>query len=267
MPPSRFSPRLWRRAVARIGVLIAGLLGVILVGPTLQAQTAEPVAEPVAVVYRGPGSCSGCSESVAALIRMSPRGFDVRYIGPNESLKLTADNLQGVALYAQPGGNGSVDQAEKSLGTGGTETIKTYVAGGGHYVGFCMGAYLAGSNPGMGLLAPGDTGQYIRTPGASVKSTRNAVIPIEWEGDARQHFAQDPPYIVPSGVEGEKVLSRFTNDRVNTLVKPYGEGVVGVVGTHPEADRSWYSSRLWRKDRDKLDAAEGLRLIEQTMQF
>lgn len=117
----------------------------------------------------------------------------------------------------------------------------------------------------MGLLAPGNTGQYIRTPGASVKSTRNAVIPVVWEGAGRRHFAQDPPYIVPSGVAGEKILSRFTNNRVNALVKPYGEGGVGVVGTHPEAARGWYSPELWKRDTGKLDSAQRLSLIEQTM--
>jgi hypothetical protein len=171
----------------------------------------------------------------------------------------------GAALYAQPGGNGTVGRGYRSLGDGGARAIKDYVAGGGRYVGFCMGAYLAGSQPGMGLLSPGNTGQYIRTRGASLTSTRNAVVPVRWEGTGRRHFAQDPPYIIPSGVAGERILSRFTNNRVNALVKPYGQGSVGVVGTHPEADRSWYGRKLWRKDTDGLDGAQGLRLIEETM--
>lgn len=249
--------------VMLISGLLAAVIGALLIGPAPQAQTRAPEA----VVYRGQASCPGCSEAVAALIRRSPRGFSVRFIGPNETLKLTAANLKGVALYAQPGGNGSVGAAQKALGASGTRAIKGYVSGGGHYVGFCMGAYLAGSNPGMGLLSPGNTGQYIRTSGASVTSTRDAVIPVEWEGASRRHFAQDPPYIIPSGVAGETVLSRFSNNRVNALARPYGKGGVGVVGTHPEAARSWYSSKLWRKDKDGLDAAQGLRLIENTMRF
>lgn len=271
MSQTRLSYRLRSETLAQIGVLAAGLLvalfGAVIAGPTLQAQAAGPSAQPEAVVYRGPGLCPGCSEAVAALIRKSPRDFDVRYIGPNEKLKLTQENLRGAALYAQPGGDGSAAQAEKSLGMAGRRAIKDYVAGGGHYVGFCMGAYLAGSNPGMSLLSPGNTGQYIRTPNASVTTTRDAVIPVRWAGEVRRHFAQDPPYIIPSGVRGEKVLSRFTNGKVNALARPYGEGGVGVVGTHPEAERSWYSTTLWSKDKDGLDAAQGLRLIEATMRF
>lgn len=201
------------------------------------------------------------------MVRQSPRGFEVRYIGPKEKLKLTRENLRGVELYAQPGGGGSVDRAEKRLGSQGSKTIKSYVSGGGSYVGFCMGAYLAGSDPGLGMLSPGNTGRYIHTRGASVRSTRDAVIPISWEGGRRYHFAQDPSYIIPSGVRGERVLSRFTNGKVNALIRPYGKGGVGVVGTHPEANRSWYGSRLWNKDEDGLDSAQGLRLIHQTMRF
>lgn len=90
---------------------------------------------------------------------------------------------------------------------------------------------------------------------------------MEWEETDRRQLAQDLPYIVPSGVSGEKILSRLTNGRVNALARPYDKGGVGVVGTHPEATRNWYSSKLWSRDRDGLDAAQGLRLIGQTMRF
>lgn len=243
--------------------MIAALSSAVTVGWTLQAQSTRPVA----AIYRGPASCSGCSEAVAALVRQSPHGFEVRYIGPDERMKLTAANLRGVSLYAQPGGDGSVGRAEKALGPKGTGAIKNYVSSGGNYVGFCMGAYLAGFDPGMGMLSPGNTGGYIHTRGASVKSARDTVIPIDWKGDRRHHFAPNPSYIIPSEAEGERILSRFTNGRVNSLVKPYGKGGVGVVGTHPEAGRAWYGSELWRKDKDGMDSAQGLRLIHQTMRF
>ena len=238
-------------------------LGAVSSGSALRTPSRE--SAPLAVVYRGPASCGGCSTAVAALLRKSPRRFRLRYIGPNEERRVTTKGLRGVALYAQPGGDGSVGRAEIALGGSATRAISNYVAGGGRYVGFCMGAYLAGSDPGMGLLSPGDTGGYIDTPGASVTSACDAVVPVMWRGTPRYQFAQDPPYIVPSGVAGEEVLSRFTNDRINALVKPYGRGKVGVVGTHPEADRSWYTSKLWREDEDGSDTAQALDLVERTM--
>jgi hypothetical protein len=222
---------------------------------------------PVALVYRGPASCQGCSEAAAALIRLSPLHFRVSYAGPGEKLKITAASLRGVALYAQPGGDGSVRQGMTALGPAAAAAIRSYVAAGGHYLGMCMGAYLAGSDPGMGLLAPGDTGGYDQTRGASVRTAAQAVIPVIWGKTVGYEYAQDPPYIIPSGVRGEKVLARFTNHRVDALVRPYRRGAVGVVGTHPEADRTWFTPAMWRAAKDGLSYPEGLQLIAALMRL
>ena len=222
---------------------------------------------PVALVYRGRASCPGCSEAAAALIRLSPRHFIVSYAGPGEKIKITAASLRGVALYAQPGGDGSVRHGMTALGPAAAATIRSYVAAGGHYLGICMGAYLAGSDPGMGLLAPGDTGEYDQTRGASVRTAAQAVIPVVWSGTVGYQYAQDPAYIIPSGVRGEKVLARFTNHRVDALVRPYRRGAVGVVGTHPEADRTWFTPAMWRAAKDGFSYPEGLQLIAALMRL
>jgi hypothetical protein len=225
------------------------------------------VRRPAALVYRGPAGCPGCSEAVAALIRLSPLHFKVSYAGPGEKLKLTAASLRGVALYAQPGGDGPVRQGMTALGPAAAAAIRSYVAAGGHYLGVCMGAYLAGSDPGMGLLAPGDTGEYDQTRGASVRTAAQTVIPVIWSGTAGYEYAQDPPYIIPSGVRGEKVLARFTNHLVDALVRPYRRGAVGVVGTHPEAGRTWFTPAMWRAAKDGLSYPAGLRLIAALMRL
>jgi hypothetical protein len=222
---------------------------------------------PVALVYRGPASCPGCSEAAAALIRLSPLHFTVSYVGPGEKIKITAASLRGAALYAQPGGDGSVRHGWTALGRGAAATIRSYVAAGGHYLGMCMGAYLAGSDPGMGLLAPGNTGEYDQTRGASVRTAAQAVIPVIWGKTVGYEYAQDPPYIIPSGVPGEKVLARFTNHRVDALVRPYRRGAVGVVGTHPEADRTWFTPAMWRAAKDGFSYSEGLQLIAALMRL
>jgi len=220
---------------------------------------------PRALVYRGPAGCPGCSEALYALIGQSALHFDVSYVGPDEATKLTAANLRGVALYAQPGGGDSIVRAMAAIDGEQATAIRDYVRAGGHYVGICMGAYLAGSDPGLGLLAPGDTGEYSATEGALVMSPADAVIPVWWGSVRRYAYVQDAPYIIPSGVVGERILSTFTNGRVNALVRPYGSGRVGVVGSHPEADRDWYTDALWAQDEDGLDSAQGLQLIAAVM--
>lgn len=95
--------------------------------------------------------------------------------------------------------------------------------------------------------------------------SKAGVIRIQWGSTKRWHYAQDAPVILPSGVDGERILSRFSNGQVNSLVQSHGDGAVGVVGTHPEATRDWYSDALWKADRDGLDIEDGLELIDAVM--
>ncbi len=228
----------------------------------------EPVDRadrPIALVYRGPASCEGCAEAVVRLLKSSRHKFRVFYVGPREHRKLVPKSFVGVTLYAQPGGGLSVAQADRAVGEVGKAAIESFVRQGGRYLGFCEGAYLAGKDPGIGLLSPGDTRQYITSSGATVHNARDSLVRIKWGKQWRWMFFQDGPIILASGVPGERILARYTNRRIAALTKPYGAGRIGVVGPHPEAERDWYSLALWRRDRDQLDHEFGLRLINQTM--
>ncbi|MGB3673101.1 MAG: BPL-N domain-containing protein [Candidatus Nanopelagicales bacterium] len=235
--------------------------------PTSAATVARGDAgRPLALVYRGPAGCKGCSEAAAKMLKTSRYKFQIRYIGPNEALKLTPSSFAGAAMYVQPGGDTSVAMADRLLGADAQQVIKDYVASGGHYLGICQGAYLAGTDPGMGMLSPGNTGQYIATKGASTKSVADTVIPIKWGKRTISMYFQDGAYIIPSKVRGEKILARYTNGKVAALTKPYGAGRIGVIGPHPEAPAKWYRlAGLKNKDRDGLDARYGHKLINSIM--
>jgi glutamine amidotransferase-like uncharacterized protein len=114
--------------------------------------------------------------------------------------------------------------------------VKDFVSNGGKYLGFCMGADFAGSDPGMGLLEPGNTDGYIGSPGASVNNDADSTVPVAWRGQHRIHFFQDGAYIIPSKMAGERIIAYYDNGLVDALTKPYGKGRVGVVGSHPEAE-------------------------------
>jgi hypothetical protein len=60
-----------------------------------QATSASPRAarNHVALVYRGPASCQGCGESVAALLETAPAPFHIVYCGPKEKVQLSAQAL------------------------------------------------------------------------------------------------------------------------------------------------------------------------------
>jgi glutamine amidotransferase-like uncharacterized protein len=202
---------------------------------------AHPVSRPLALVYRGPAGCPGCSEAVAGLLHSSQWHFDVQYIGPNERLMLSATTLRAATLYAQPGGSGELSQAYQQVKRHAQE-IRSFVASGGRYLGICMGGYLAGRTPGFQLL-PGDTDQWIASRGASVRTEAETIVNVCWRGQRRSMYFQDGPYfLLDRSATGVRVLATYTNGKIAALVAPYGRGKVGVSGPHPEATIAWYEA-------------------------
>lgn len=216
---------------------------------------------PLALIYRGPAACSGCGEAVAALLRSAPARFRVEYCGPDEQRQLSATSLAEAAVYAQPGG-GEVKRAWRRLERH-AENIRDFVHNGGHYLGFCLGAYLAGDRPGYGLIN-GKVDEYISTDGASIDSTDDALIRVRWRGQDRYMFFQDGPTLaLAPGAPGE-VLATYDTGAGAAVVTAFGEGRVGLVGPHPEADQSWYDdARLTNPDGIRFDL--GYDLIQTTM--
>lgn len=141
--------------------------------------------------------------------------------------------------------------------------IREYVSGGGRYMGFCLGAYLAGQDPGFSILQQdGDTGDEFEQKGAQVKNQDDTVIQVDWNFsygpnagktvDNRWLYFQDGAYI--DGLNSSaKVLGRYSKTgNVAAAVMKYYEGVVGVVGPHPEATKDWCKSR-WILEREPRD--------------
>ena len=201
------------------------------------------------------------------MLSSSPDGFEVRYVGPAETLQLEASSFVGATLYAQPGGDTSTRAAYRSLGMAGQEAIRNFVAAGGRYLGICQGAYLAGSRySGLGLLSPGDAGWYVGTRGAEHKVRRSDVIPTRWGSHTHHMYFQDGPYLIPSQVPGEKILARYTNGRAAVLVRPYGAGRSRSRWATPRGDQILVCrGRLARKDPDGIDTKLGYRIINQVM--
>lgn len=239
----------------------AGSLGVLATLGGCAQPAPKPDTRPVALVYRGRASCAGCSESVAALLESSPTSFRTVFCGPDENVKITPATLAGAVVYAQPGG-GTVNSGWRQMRKY-ADDIRTWVRGGGHYLGFCLGAYIAGSTPGFGLL-PGDAAEYVGSAGASVPDTNDTVIPVTWGGAARHMYFQDGPRFTITAGKPVTVLATYDTGAPAALVAPYGSGRVGVVGPHPEADQAWYrNSNLHNPDGIKFDL--GHDLIEQTV--
>ncbi|MFD8708455.1 BPL-N domain-containing protein [Kitasatospora sp. NPDC059648] len=220
----------------------------------------DPDGRPLALVYRGPAACDGCPEAAHDMLEHD--GFAVRYIGPAGQTRFGPDALSGVALYVQPGGtNGQeVSSAWRLLRSDpgfSAELVRSYVRAGGHYLGLCMGGYLAGREPGYGLL-PGDSGQYISSRDATVTDEQDHLVDVLWRGQPRKMYFQDGPYFDVDG-PGPQVLARYTNGRAAAVVASYGAGRVAVSGPHPEAPPEWYREyKLPDESRTGLDLGQDL---------
>jgi glutamine amidotransferase-like uncharacterized protein len=217
---------------------------------------------PVALVYRGPASLPGCPEAVAALLAHPALSFDVHYVGPREELKLTPATLTTTSVYAQPGG-GTLGRAYRRMRKH-SSLIQDYVRDGGRYRGFCLCGYLAGATPGFKLL-PGDTDQYITSPGASVRTEKDTTISVTWRGRQRTLYFQDGPYfLLDENAQNANILATYPNGTIAALVTPFGRGAVAVTGPHPEATADWYESEgLMNPDGIRADL--GIDLIQTLM--
>jgi len=261
------------KKVVFILALIFILTLFIYIWPTLKTEVKReegyPIdqisTKPIALVYRGPASgYSGNSEAVAALLRSDHTNFSVIYVGPEEEVSVQDGlMLENVVLYAQPGGDGTVDQAYKTMSSDAV-AIRSFVQNGGRYLGFCMGGYFVDDDPGFGLGL--NTDQYISLPDATVKTERDNLVQVSWRGNTRWMFFQDGPYFIPdSNVKDQTILATYTNGKIAAMVQPYGKGKIGVSGPHPEADASWYEA-AGLIDPDGLDADLFHDLIDTLMQ-
>jgi glutamine amidotransferase-like uncharacterized protein len=143
------------------------------------------------------------------------------------------------------------------------EEIRTFVRGGGRYLGICLGAYLAGATPGFALL-PGDTDQYIASRGTTVYSDVDTVVRVYWRGRERTLFFQDGPYFWIRPGTDAKVIATYPNGTIAAMVAGFGAGRVAVVGPHPEADDDWYADAKLNRDGG-LGTDLGLDLLDEVL--
>ncbi|WP_083472725.1 BPL-N domain-containing protein [Kibdelosporangium phytohabitans] len=201
-----------------------------------------------------------CAPTIAEVLRTAPRPFEVKFVGPGTGTALTAGLLAKATLYVQPGGD-DLQRTWRDL-RGSADMIRDWIRGGGSYLGLCFGGYLAGHNPGFGLL-PGDTDGYAGSPGSEVPDDRDTVLKVDWQGQPRHMYFQDGPAFHLTGGANATVLATYSNGAAAVVVASYGNGRVGVSGPHPEATAEWYEGKgLTNPDGVRLDLAR--ELIERT---
>lgn len=196
----------------------------------------------MALVYRGSAGCAGCSETLAERLSQAPLGMDVAFIGPNEEFSLSASSLSGVALYAQPGGGDDIRAAAQSFPADFIRGVSDFVATGGSYLGICMGAYLAGSE-GFGFLSESVEGE-VNVPDFPVTDSADEVVAVTWGDTLRWTYFQEGARLPRDGAEA---YAHYETGDLAAACYRFGDGSVGLIGPHPEADATWF------EDADLID--------------
>jgi glutamine amidotransferase-like uncharacterized protein len=220
---------------------------------------------PLALIYNGPGVCAkGCAKAaakVALLAGYSPRLVDQE--GPTER------EWKQAKLWIQPGGR-VVDQEAQMPQQLKAEIIR-FVEGGGGFVGFCAGAFLAMENFGW-QSARGEhflgTGLgLVRGQGRFYHPIKEiaAIVRLRDENHGfRYVYWELGPYLpAPNAGDSARALSWYddgTKRYVASLIAAFGSGRVALTGHHPEAPNYW--RKLYQlRDPDGLDYEEAKKLI------
>lgn len=202
--------------------LLAGLL------------SAAPAPAGTALVYDGPGICDGCAEAAAEVARRA--GLTPRLVGP---AGLDARALAAAEVIIVGGGD-DLTALHDGIGGRRLEMIADWVAGGGHYMGLCAGAYLAGRTvddpgdvPGLDLFQ-GDAFAY--SPFAARVET------VTWQGQPLRMYTQEAPGFELDDDFAGKIVAHYADGTPAALLVRHGRGQVALSGPHPEATADWLAA-------------------------
>jgi glutamine amidotransferase-like uncharacterized protein len=226
------------------------------------SNISNSIAAPLALIYKGPGSCvESCSESPAEIVKSM--GYEVKFVGPNET---SYEIFKNAAIWIQTGG--SVREQYKAISPALKENIVKFVKEGGSYIGLCAGALLASE----GYYWDGKEGPFVEKglnffPGYSTiyqsgfndqqKEIEADIIPTIWDGVVKYLYWEGGPVFTPTKAWKEnniEILSTYPNKYPASMRRKYFLGKVIVTAFHPEAISSWLTYyNLTKKDKDGPD--------------
>lgn len=194
----------------------------------------------LALIYKGPGVCSNCSELAAK--HMQKNGFKIKFVQPGE---LTDSNFLSASFYVQPGGSDNIEDTLKALSKKEIHALRRFVLNGGRFLGICAGAYMAGqfSDEDQKTLAFGFL------PSIHVEEelehAKGTLLKVRWGNLNRWIYAQSPPYFSEKLLHVKElqafVVARYEDSgRISAIITKFGKGFVGLIGPHPEASHDWY---------------------------
>jgi hypothetical protein len=218
----------------------------------------KPTPKKIALVYKGPGSCSeDCSEGAAEVARLA--GLTPQYVGPTDD---NPELFYEAAIWIQPGGKSSV--VGKNMTPKLKDLIRKFVSEGGAYVGFCAGGFYATDligqtgNIGLGLIHAEST---------LYREVNNyaEILSLNWNGKQREVYWEGGPYFtLPKTNSLIQVLAQYPDGTAATIESRYGLGNVVVTGAHPEAP-AWWSVSEKINDTDGVDHDLAVDMVQRAL--
>jgi glutamine amidotransferase-like uncharacterized protein len=198
------------------------------------AMAQSPQAKKI-LIYNGQGTCQGCPEAIAQLLKQA--GFNTQYIKPGQ---LTKNNFEKTLMYVQPGGSDDASEVINALSKNEIKNLKSFVFNGGKYLGICSGGYLAGnyiidekSIQSFGLLPT--------TVYEEQEESEPKIETIKWKNIKRSVYFQAGPAFNLKNLPNADIWAIYTKTGNGAaLINQYGQGKVGVIGPHLEATEDWF---------------------------
>ena len=173
------------------------------------------------------------------------------------------DWFDDVEMIAVPGGLGDASKFSMIMRWH-IPVIRDFILHrGGRYLGICMGAYWAGKEY-LDILDDRDCVQYLARPNTDTRRPHAKHLEVTWKDEKEKMFWYDGCSIVGSG--RFDVVARYGNGDV---MAGYQDRI-GLIGSHPEAQRHWYTEygwmrKEWDEDREKKNHGLLLDFVEELM--
>ena len=172
-----------------------------------------------------------CSDQCCkGVMRALEPHYKVKWFNVRDDLDEVLSNVDGLFF---PGGIGDSDSYFDFFTRTKANKVASFIAGGGRYIGICMGAYWAGSRY-FDLLDRVDAVQYIKRPTADIKRSYGTVANIEWLGQKEKMFFYDGCTFVGPGYYD--IIAKYDNNEPMAII----QGNIGIIGCHPESEEFWY---------------------------
>ncbi|CAB5220548.1 Biotin-protein ligase, N-terminal [uncultured Caudovirales phage] len=174
---------------------------------------------------------------------------------------LYEDWFDDVSMIAVPGGLGDAETFHRVMRPHIPKIRDFILNDGGRYLGICMGAYWAGSEY-LNLLKDRDCVQYLTQPNTDTHRPHAKNLPVTWNGEQEKMFWYDGCSIIGNGKFD--VVATYPN---GDAMAGYQDRI-GLIGSHPEAQRHWYTeyswmNKVWDEDRQKRNHRLLLEFVDE----